>query len=439
MDNATNNDTALVTLNAMPQTRLRCLGHMINLVVKALLFGTKNTAFQKDLREANDADSFVLWRENGAIGKLHNIVTYIMRSDSRVRDFETTQKVVADDLMVRTLHLKRDFGVRWNSTYYMIQRALKLKPAIQKYCRDWRPTKGEQYDFKKDALDAQDWEELRHFEELLHHFEKATKRVEGNAYTGSHGALWEVIPTMDYLFAKMKKHQDETTESPHLFTDYYMTALNHGFAKCSEYYTKIDDSPFYAAAVALHPCRRFTYFNDTWSKTTGGSSAILTAKQSTRRLFDDYLARAVAERESSPEQDSLFISNAITQSDSEDEDWAIAFGERNVRSNERTTTLRRRQETELTRYMDDDLDTYYTEQVQGKMLTMSYTDQPLRWWRERGEALYPTLATMAYDLFAMPGMSSECERSFSATKKMITHERHNLKADIIEADQCLKT
>jgi hypothetical protein len=136
MDNATNNDTALVTLNAMPQTRLRCLGHMINLVVKALLFGTKNTAFQKDLREANDADSFVLWRENGAIGKLHNIVTYIMRSDSRVRNFETTQKVVADDLMVRTLHLKRDFGVRWNSTYYMIQRALKLKPAIQKYCRD---------------------------------------------------------------------------------------------------------------------------------------------------------------------------------------------------------------------------------------------------------------------------------------------------------------
>jgi hypothetical protein len=35
-------------------------------------------------------------------------------------------------------------------------------------------------------------------------------------------------------------------------------------------------------------------------------------------------------------------------------------------------------------------------------------------------------------------MSSECERSFSATKKMITDERHNLKADIIEADQCLK-
>jgi hypothetical protein len=41
---------------------------------------------------------------------------------------------------------------------------------------------------------------------------------------------------------------------------------------------------------------------------------------------------------------------------------------------------------------------------------------------------------MAYDLFAMPGMSSECERSFSATKKIITNERYNLKADIIEAD-----
>jgi hypothetical protein len=60
INNATNNNTALVALNAMLQTRLRCLSYMINLVVKALLFSTKNTAFQKDLREANDADSFVL-------------------------------------------------------------------------------------------------------------------------------------------------------------------------------------------------------------------------------------------------------------------------------------------------------------------------------------------------------------------------------------------
>lgn len=36
-------------------------------------------------------------------------------------------------------------------------------------------------------------------------------------------------------------------------------------------------------------------------------------------------------------------------------------------------------------------------------------------------------------------MSAECERAFSQTKKMVTEERYNLKADVIEADQCLKS
>lgn len=65
--------------------------------------------------------------------------------------------------------------------------------------------------------------------------------------------------------------------------------------------------------------------------------------------------------------------------------------------------------------------------------------EPLRWWRERGEHLYPTLAVMAYDLFAMPAMSSECERAFSSAKRLISEQRYNLKSDIIEADQCIRS
>ena len=103
----------------------------------------------------------------------------------------------ASDLI---LHLKRDFGVKWNSTYAMIERALKLKAPLQRYCRKWQPTKTDSYDLERDFLDAKDWEELYHFEELLQPFMKATKRVEGNAYTGTHGALWEVVPAMDYRF-----------------------------------------------------------------------------------------------------------------------------------------------------------------------------------------------------------------------------------------------
>jgi hypothetical protein len=36
-------------------------------------------------------------------------------------------------------------------------------------------------------------------------------------------------------------------------------------------------------------------------------------------------------------------------------------------------------------------------------------------------------------------MSSECERAFSDAKQLIADSRYNLKSDIIQADQCLKS
>jgi hypothetical protein len=123
---------------------------------------------------------------------------------------------------------------------------------------------------------------------------------------------------MDYVFTKLKKHSDWINERPDLFTDYYIAALNYGFAKLSEHYTKVDESPYYAAAVALHPCRRFTSFDNNWSKTTSGDRAVLNAKETTKRLFREYLTRTITERESSSEPEALFVSNTIL-SDNEDE------------------------------------------------------------------------------------------------------------------------
>ena len=96
------------------------------------------------------------------------------------------------------------------------------------------------------------------------------------------------------------------------------------------------------------------------------------------------------------------------------------------------------QETELERYISDTLDlTATTLDAAGKIIHEEI--EPLRWWREHGEQLYPTLAIMAYDLFTMPAISSECERAFSNAKRLVTDERHCLKSEIIEADQCIKS
>ena len=46
---------------------------------------------------------------------------------------------------------------------------------------------------------------------------------------------------------------------------------------------------------------------------------------------------------------------------------------------------------------------------------------------------------MAFDLFAVPAMSSECQRAFSKASYIIAARQSNLTGDIVEADECLRS
>ncbi len=79
---------------------------------------------------------FDLMRQRGSVGKVHNIVKYIMRSTRRREDFTKNQAeaCIKDELFDQAeLLLIKDGGVRWNSTYFMLRRAYLLRKAIDKY------------------------------------------------------------------------------------------------------------------------------------------------------------------------------------------------------------------------------------------------------------------------------------------------------------------
>lgn len=446
MDNADSNDTCLDTLAELypidvNEQRLRCQGHIHNLVVKALLYGEGVSRFQKQLNEASDSKVKDLWRDKGAIGRLHNLIVYITRSPLRTAAFNVAQQAEADEILVVFLRLKKDTGVRWNSIYTMIERAIKLQRTIERYCLEWqRPKEKDAYDLSKDFLDSKDWEELRHYLELLKPFTLATKRTEGQAQSGSYGALWESLPAFDYLFLHLRKAADEISAHEELFTDHYRHCVNEGFLKLREYYTLGDRSRLYRAAVALHPCLRYDYFDEKWLPYTDGDKHVSNAKAAVQSLFDEYKQRLDVIPPSPP----LFaLQPTLLYND--DDDWN-AFFRFGATSNVQQLRRRKRQKqnVELERFMEDELDTTFEEpelQPGGKrtMVVKSYIDSPLTWWKERGERLYPLLAQIAYDLFSIPAMSSECERIFSLTKKVATDERYQLKCDIIEADVCLKS
>jgi hypothetical protein len=145
------------------------VGHIINLIVKALLFSEGVSKFEWELCGAGDKDQFRLWVKKGPIGRLHNIVTYINQSDQCRQEFFGHQAEVAEDNEIFYYQLLVDGGVHWNAVYYMIKRALKLQNAIDLYLLRWqRPYNNKDaYDLHKDVLSDGDWIELERYFHLL--------------------------------------------------------------------------------------------------------------------------------------------------------------------------------------------------------------------------------------------------------------------------------
>jgi len=88
LDNAGLNDTCVsaiierLNIKDIKEHRcLRCLGHVLNLLVKAMLFGENPEVFKKDITTAailgDEKAALRHWRSKGVLGKLYNVINYI--------------------------------------------------------------------------------------------------------------------------------------------------------------------------------------------------------------------------------------------------------------------------------------------------------------------------------------------------------------------------
>ena len=128
--------------------RLWCVGYIINLIVKALIYGKGVSKFKHSMISASDHIKFNLIWQRGFVGKLYNIVKYIMRLTRRHKDFaeNQTKACIEDDIFDQVeLLLIKDGGVWWNLTYFMLRCALLLRKAIDKYLLAWRKPANDSY------------------------------------------------------------------------------------------------------------------------------------------------------------------------------------------------------------------------------------------------------------------------------------------------------
>ncbi|KAM4055478.1 putative transposase [Hirsutella rhossiliensis] len=112
--------------------RMRCYGHILNLVARAFLFGKDAESFELEseincMRGLAEQD-LSHWRAKGPIGKLHNIVKFRRSSPQRSEHFkrivqeEEYEEYRLYEESTAELEVNLNNKTRWNSTYMMIER-----------------------------------------------------------------------------------------------------------------------------------------------------------------------------------------------------------------------------------------------------------------------------------------------------------------------------
>jgi hypothetical protein len=215
----------------------------------------------------------------------------------------------------------------------------------------------------------------------------------------------------DYMQAEDVATDEMTVESRKHFRE----AINNAWKKLNDYYTLLDDSPVYTAALVLHPGHNWQYIEEKWGEARR-TSWIRAAKTSVKQFFDQGW-KDRSSRPPTPEVTSLGPTNPTPMRPLQDLSPFEQFL------------------TPATYY--NAADVRVDEYKEYTKLRPQRIDNILYWWRDRRQTL-PNMAQMAFDLLSIPAMSAECERVFSQTKLLITTQRSRLTDDIVEAVECLK-
>ncbi|KAJ3577745.1 hypothetical protein NPX13_g2821 [Xylaria arbuscula] len=401
--------------------RIRCYGHILNLVGRAFLYGEDFESFEQEsqILEALDRhdDYLKLWRRRGPVGKLHNLVKWVRSSPQRSEYFNSTIKELDEDSGVSLseqstskLQLVLSNEICWNSTFLMIKCAILKQSDIQIFLsRNFSEVNPQKQIPIEDHLGIEDWRLLTELKDILEPLYHQTLQTQGWSKQGSHGALWEVLIGMD-----LQQRTESLSDKSKL---YFRLSILNGWKKLNEYYTKLEESPLYAASVILHPGLGFRWLEEQWSSPT----QLLWLHSAKDRLYE-YWERwyrdgqpASASRPSTTGEDLFGLrERQPTSETTQFEDW--------VHSRSRSST---QNDSELDRYL------------QLNPTQLQNVSNPLAWWVSQ-RTTFPTVSQLALDILAIPAMSADCERAFSLAKLTLTSQRLSMSSETLEHVQCLK-
>ncbi|KAJ5413906.1 hypothetical protein N7509_000533 [Penicillium cosmopolitanum] len=148
-DNVSNNESMISELHDLIKAHyIRCLAHILNLIVKDILRVLRSSDAHEASRICDQLNDEDLSAET-ALSRIRIFAVWVSRSNKRRASWTN----ICTFVQISTAFIPCDVDTRWNSTYLMLEAALKAKPQITAYLEaqtelprftveDWHPTSG---------------------------------------------------------------------------------------------------------------------------------------------------------------------------------------------------------------------------------------------------------------------------------------------------------
>lgn len=266
----------------------------------------------------------------------------------------------------------------------MIDRAIKLRESLEDYKdKVLRLNDPADDNVKLDQITPDDWEILTKVKSILKPFYEIPKRLGGNTVKSLHGALWEVVLGLECLIQSLKEWKLRLTNND-VSTRQLNICVGLAIDKLMEYVGKTARSPVWLTALVLYPKYRWKNLSQLWQHVNQQSLFQASQARVKNMWQTDYRGRVITEPDT--------INNGDTYNSDGEKDVFRFFNHASSQT--------------VTNPDTSDLSDEYLQYISKEPVEESVPN-PLDWWR-RHQQFYPNLSQMAFDLFAVPAMSSEC-------------------------------
>ena len=331
----------------------------------------------------------------------------------------------------------------------MIRRFIDLQEAIESFLDDWMQDKYGNHDptsenvpgdtIFKFRLRRYEYAILNEICGILAPLKEYTKALERRpSEKDDLPVIYEVLPTFRYILGDLERlsevyraaedhsevYKDHpawaaiteaVADTPSYEVHPLRAAIQKGWEKADEFYRKLDETPIYAAALLLDPNWKKQVlvreqYDEAWQAHT------LKAVRQYYRIYYQYLPIPI-------------VDEPFSQDPSPNTAPQVSLVK------QRLEQLRQRPAPATPICPpSDELEHFLNAPTPCQYIS------PNKYWRQDDvRQLYPRLHRMALDIYAVPAMSAEPERIFSAGGLLMSSRRRRLAEETSEAALCLRS